>query len=99
MFGSAGTDVFRYDATSVNSGDAAANGHDTINGAAGDMIDMAGLNDELLLNGTLLNALSANVTLGSAISAGNCVAFSGGVLQVDLGHDGVFDAASDFQIT
>ena len=46
-----------------------------------------------------LDALSSDALLGSAIDAGNSVAFAGDVLQIDVNLDGAFNAADDFQIT
>jgi Ca2+-binding RTX toxin-like protein len=98
MFGGPGNDVFRYEATIFNSGDVTANGHDTINAAAGDLIDIHGLNDNLQVNGVLLSALTADVTVGSAIDAFTSIAFTGGVLLIDVDASG-FGATDAFQMT
>ena len=100
LTGGAGNDLFRYDATSLNTSDVTANGHDVINGAAaGDLIGLLGLNDELQIGGVALDALSSDALLGSAIDASNSVAFAGDVLQIDVNLDGAFNAADDFQVT
>jgi Ca2+-binding RTX toxin-like protein len=92
-------DLYRYDSASFNSGDVTENGHDIIVATAGDLISMLGLNDNLQIGGTALSALTADAVIGSALSATTNIAFTGGVLQIDLDASGMFNAASDFQIT
>jgi glucose/arabinose dehydrogenase/Ca2+-binding RTX toxin-like protein len=97
LVGGGGIDTFLYSANLLGSADVTANGHEFIQAAAGDLISMLGLIDELQINGTALSALTSDAVLG-ALSAGTSVGFAGGMLQVDLDDDGTFTAASDFQI-
>ena len=53
---------------------------------------------ELTIGGTSLDALTADTAVGGVLSAGNKVAFTGGVLQLDLDGNGAFNAANDFQL-
>jgi Ca2+-binding RTX toxin-like protein len=100
LFGSAGTDLFVFADTLPGQGDTSANGHDTINGGAGDLIDMLDLNDNLQIGGIALSALTADAVIGSALSATTNIAFTaGGVLLIDVNNNHIFDAANDFQIT
>jgi Ca2+-binding RTX toxin-like protein len=101
LIGGPGTDLYRYDATSLGSADVTANGQDTITylGLDQDVVSMLGLNDELEIGGLALSALSADAVLGSVSANVTSVAFTGGVLQIDLDHNGVIDATNDFQIT
>jgi len=97
MQGNADADTFRYDATGLNSLDVGAGQADAVtSSAAGDLISMLGLIDELEIGNVALSALTANTVVGSALSAGDTnIAYSGGVLQLDLDANG----SSDFQIS
>jgi Ca2+-binding RTX toxin-like protein len=98
MFGDTETDVYRYDATSLNAVDVVANTADSIVGGQGDLISMLGLMEELLIGGMALSALTSDTAIGSALSANTNIAFTDGVLQIDLDGSGDFNAASDFSI-
>jgi Ca2+-binding RTX toxin-like protein len=99
MIGGPGSDLYRYGAASLDGGDVTAGGHDSIGADAGDVIGMLGLTDELQIGGVALNALTADALLPGALTANTSVAFSGGVLMVDLDGDGSFNPADDFQIS
>jgi len=99
MQGNADTDSFRYDAATLNTLDVAAGQADFVSAtAAGDLISMLGLIDELTIGNIALSALTANALVGNALNATNNIAFTGGVLQIDLDGNDTFNALNDFQI-
>jgi serralysin len=99
MNGGTETDVYRYDALSLNTDDVAANTADSIVGGQGDLISMAGLLNDLELGNTLLGDRPTDWNLATPLSVGvNDITFSGGFLQFDLDHNGSIDG-SDFQIS
>lgn len=71
---------------------------DVLGADTSDVISMLGLIDELTIGGTSLGALTADTAVGGALSAGNNVAFTGEVLQIDFDGNGAFDPANDFQL-
>jgi serralysin len=97
LSGGAATDLFVYNDGVLGSGDTSAASHDIIVGNAGDLIDMLDLLDELRVGGTFLN-VSGSVALGTLIDANNDIAFVGGVLQIDVTNDNVFNLVNDFYV-
>ena len=99
LTGTADADTFRYDAVSLNTGDVAAGQADLVSATAvGDLLSMLGLTDELTIAGTALSSLTANAVVGGALDATNNIAFTGGVLQIDLDGNDTFNALNDFQL-
>ena len=83
----------------MNSLDVATGQADFISAtAAGDLISMLGLIDEITIGNVALSALTANAVVGSALNATNNIAFTGGVLQIDLDNNDSFNALNDFQV-
>jgi Ca2+-binding RTX toxin-like protein len=100
MIGGLGNDVYLYDATVPGSADVTAGGHDqiTYNPGDQDVISMLGLTDDLAIGGALLNALTSDTPLASAIDAGDSIAFTGSLLEIDVDHSGSYSAGGDFTI-
>jgi len=98
--GGAGADKIFYVATAPGTADLEAGGSDTVLGGAGDLIDLSSAIENLLkLGGSSLADLNANAAVGAVVDSSNGVAFSGGVLEIDLNSDGVYNAAQDFHIS
>lgn len=106
------THVLKFNATALNSSDVLAGTAITINAGnafqAADTvtIDFAGALENLLkVGGTVLGttAIASTNLIGQAFGANtNAIAIDNGndtVFQIDLNGDGVYSAASDFQIT
>ena len=99
--GGSGIDKISYASTTLGSGDLETGGSDIVLEGIGDYIDFNALIESSLnLNATKLSDLTAKSTLvGSVINAENSVAFSDGILHIDLNGDGAFDAGHDFEIS
>jgi hypothetical protein len=99
MVGGASRDTYQYTATSLGSGDLSGGGYDVINDGSGSRIDFSsGVEAALLLNGTSLSALNGKALLGSSIDSNNSIAYSQGLLMIDINGDHVFNAKEDFSI-
>jgi serralysin len=100
LTGGVGNDTYQYDAQSFNTSDVTAGSVDTIVYRPGDadVISMLGLNDDIAIGGVALSALSVDTVIGASLTANTSIAFSGGLLELDLDHSGSYAAGSDFTI-
>ena len=97
--GGSGIDKISYASTTLGSGDLETGGSDIVLEGIGDYIDFNALIESSLnLNATKLSDLTAKSTLvGSVINAENSVAFSDGILHIDLNGDGAVNV-TDYNI-
>ena len=100
IIGGTGVDKISYSSTALGSEDLENGGTDIVVEGVGDYIDFtATIESSLSINGSKLADLTAKSTLvGSVINAENGIAFSDGIIHIDLNGDGAFDAGHDFQI-
>ncbi|NJD05747.1 MAG: hypothetical protein FIA97_04520, partial [Methylococcaceae bacterium] len=99
LFGGGGRDTYRYEATSLGSGDLAAGGFDVVRDGRGSLITFSAAMEDLLKSGgTLLSEVEGKTRLAATIDADNSIAYHNGQILVDVNGDGQYSADTDFRI-